>query len=141
LSPETIEDGPSGPRSVNSLKVSHPAQPELIPIFRHAVRDFTAEQGAEPSLCADVALAVSEAVTNAVKHSDAREDEIVTLTATVSDDWLEIVIRDRGTGFGTTESDGLGLGLSIIARLSAQLTISQEGTGTEVRMTFPLPRD
>jgi serine/threonine-protein kinase RsbW len=134
-----LDGGPSGARSLNSLKVCHPARPDVVPIFRHAVRDFAAEQGADPGLCADIALAVSEAVTNAVKHSDAREDEIVSLTATVADDWLEIVIRDRGTGFGTAKSDGLGLGLSIIARLSAQLTISQEGTGTEVRMTFPLP--
>ena len=54
---------------------------------------------------------------------------------------MEIVVRDRGTGFGTSESDGLGLGLPIIARLSAWLTISQEGDGTEVRMSFLLPRD
>jgi hypothetical protein len=52
---------------------------------------------------------------------------------------VEIVVRDRGTGFGTAESDGLGL--SIIARPSARLTISQEGDGTELRMGFPLPRD
>ena len=30
---------------------------------------------------------------------------------------------------------------AIIARLGSQLTISQEGSGTEVRMGFPLPRD
>jgi serine/threonine-protein kinase RsbW len=137
---EMLEGEPSGVRSVSSLKVCHPARAELVPIFRRAARDFAAEQGAGEELCEDVALAVSEAVTNAVKHADARKGEIVTLTATVADDWLEIVVRDRGTGFGTSESDGLGLGLPVIARLSAQLTISQEGTGTELRMGFPLPR-
>jgi serine/threonine-protein kinase RsbW len=136
-----LEGDPSGSSSVSSLKVCHPARVELVPIFRRAAREFAAEHGADADLCIDVALAVSEAVTNAVKHSDAHEDENVTLTATVADDWLEIIVRDRGTGFGTTESDGLGLGLSIIARLSAQLTISQEGSGTELRMGFPLPRD
>lgn len=141
MTAKTLKSKSSAARSVASLKVCHPARPELVPTFRHAARDFAAEQGAAPDLCADVALAVSEAVTNAVKHSGTREDEIVTLTATVTDDWLEIVVRDRGTGFGTSESDGLGLGLTIIARLSARLTISQEGTGTEVRMSFPLPRD
>ena len=136
-----VDGEPSEVRSVASLKVCHPAQVALIPIFRRAVRDFAAEQGADEDLCIDVALAVSEAVTNAVKHSDAREDEVVSLTATVADDWLEIIVRDRGTGFGTAASDGLGLGLSIVARLSGQLTISQEGSGTVVRMGFPLPRD
>jgi anti-sigma regulatory factor (Ser/Thr protein kinase) len=139
---EAMTEGePSEVRSVSSLKVCHPARVEAVPIFRHAARDFAAEQGADERLCGDIELAVSEAVTNSLKHSDAHEDEVVTMTATVADDWLEIVIRDRGTGFGTTESDGLGLGLSIIARLGSQLTISQEGSGTEVRMGFPLPRD
>jgi serine/threonine-protein kinase RsbW len=132
---------PSSARSVTTLKVCHPALPELVPLFRHAASDFAVEQGASPELRADIALAVSEAVTNAVKHSNARKDETVTMEATASDDWLEIVVRDRGTGFGTEESDGLGLGLPIIARLSARLTISQEGNGTELRMAFPLPRD
>ncbi len=111
MNAEKVDCEPSEVRSVASLKVCHPARAELVPIFRHAARDFAAENGADAKLCADVELAVSEAVTNSVKHSDAHEDEVVTMTATVADDWLEIVIRDRGTGFGTTESDGLGLGL------------------------------
>src|SRR5258706_352986 len=83
-----VKGGPPSPvRSVASLKVCHPALPELVPLFRHWVSDFAAEQGACPELCADVALAVSEAVTNAVKHSDAHEDEAVTMTATASDGW------------------------------------------------------
>lgn len=131
---------PSPARSVATLKLCHPALAEVVPLFRHAATDFAAEQGAGPELRADIALAVSEAVTNAVKHSDAHEDETVAMTATAADGWLEIAVRDRGTGFGTTESDGLGLGLPVIARLSARLTISQEGDGTELRMGFPLPR-
>ncbi len=62
------------------------------------------------------------------------------MTASVADDWLEIRVIDRGAGFGNPDSDGLGLGLSIIARLAANLTISQEGRGTELIMRFPLPR-
>jgi anti-sigma regulatory factor (Ser/Thr protein kinase) len=126
--------------SICSLKVCHPAVPEAIPVLRHAAADFAAEHGADDDLCGDISLAVSEAVTNAVKHSRAHEDEQVTLTAAVAEDWLEIRVRDRGAGFGLAESDGLGLGLPTIARLAAQLTISQEGLGTELRMRFPLPR-
>jgi anti-sigma regulatory factor (Ser/Thr protein kinase) len=144
VSASTVEgrgEPPSPDRSVASLNVCHPALPELVPLFRHAASDFAVEHGASPELRTDIVLAVSEAVTNAVKHSDAHEEETVTMAATASDGWLEIVVRDRGTGFGTAESDGLGLGLPIIARLSARLTISQEGDGTELRMGFPLPRD
>jgi anti-sigma regulatory factor (Ser/Thr protein kinase) len=126
--------------SIFSLKVCHPAVPEAVPVLRHAAADFAAEHGADTDLCGDIALAVSEAVTNAVKHSQAHADEQVRLTAAVAEDWLEIQVTDRGAGFGLRESDGLGLGLPTIARLAAQLTISQEGLGTELRMRFPLPR-
>jgi len=126
--------------SICSLKVCHPAVPAAVPVLRHAAADFAAEHGADTDLCGDIALAVSEAVTNAVKHSQAHADEQVRLTAAVAEDWLEIRVTDRGAGFGLRESDGLGLGLPTIARLAAQLTIHQEGLGTELRMRFPLPR-
>jgi serine/threonine-protein kinase RsbW len=126
--------------AIVSLKVCHPSSPDAVPEFRHAAVAFAAEHGAGRELCDDIALAVSEAVTNAVKHSRAHAEEPVRLTAVVTDDWLEIRVRDRGAGFGLAESDGLGLGLPTIARLCAHLTICQEGQGTELRMRFPLPR-
>jgi serine/threonine-protein kinase RsbW len=126
--------------AIFSLKVCHPADPTAVPTLRHAAADFAAEHGADADLCGDIALAVSEAVTNAVVHSRAHAEEMVTLTASVTEDWLEIRVTDRGTGFGLAKSDGLGLGLPTIARLTAQLTISQEGLGTELTMRFPLPR-
>lgn len=132
--------GEESPPSIISLKVCHLANADAVPAFRHAATDFAAEHGADAALRADVALAVSEAVTNAVKHADAHAESRVTLTASVVDDWLEIRVRDRGTGFGVVESDGLGLGLPTIARVSSQLSIAQEGLGTELRMGFPLPR-
>jgi len=135
-----VGDDAASSASILSLKVCHPAVPEAVPVLRHAAADFAAEHGADADLCGDVALAVSEAVTNAVKHSLAHPDEQVRLTATVAEDWLEIRVTDRGAGFGLAKSDGLGLGLPTIARLAAQLTISQEGLGTELRMRFPLPR-
>lgn len=132
--------GEAASPSICSLKVCHPAVPEAVPVLRHAAADFAAEHGADADLCGDIALAVSEAVTNAVKHSRVHAEEPVRLTAAVADDWLEIQVTDRGAGFGLRESDGLGLGLPTIARLAAQLTISQEGLGTELCMRFPLPR-
>jgi anti-sigma regulatory factor (Ser/Thr protein kinase) len=132
--------GETALQSICSLKVCHPAVPEAVPVLRHAAADFAAEHGADTDLCGDIALAVSEAVTNAVKHSQTHAAEQVRLIASVADDWLEIRVTDRGAGFGLRESDGLGLGLPTIARLAAQLTISQEGHGTELCMRFPLPR-
>jgi two-component sensor histidine kinase len=74
-----------------------------------------------------------------VKYSDAPTGAAsVALRARVDGESLEIRIADRGRAFQVGESDGLGLGLSIIARLCSELTIVQEGSGTEVRMRFSL---
>lgn len=121
------------------MNLTMPAEPASIPVLRRRATEFAREQGAGEELTADVALVVSEAVTNAVKYAGTGGDAgVVELSARSGGDWLELRVRDRGTGFGKGSVDGLGLGLSIIARLSADLRIVQEGEGTEVRMRFPL---
>jgi serine/threonine-protein kinase RsbW len=122
-----------------SAKETLPARPASVTALRHRAATFAKEQGAGPEVVADVALAVSEAVTNAVKYAyEAEVEGTVELSASVRKPWLEICVRDTGTGFGRGSTDGLGLGLSIIARLCADMKIVQEGDGTEVRMRFPL---
>jgi anti-sigma regulatory factor (Ser/Thr protein kinase) len=121
------------------MNLTMPAEPASVPVLRRRATEFAREQGVGEQLAADVALVVSEAVTNAVKYAGAPGDAgVVELSARSGEDWLEVRVRDRGEGFGKGSPDGLGLGLSIIARLSADLRIVQEGEGTEVRMRFPL---
>ena len=122
------------------LNLTLPAEPASVPALRRRASQYAAEQGVCRDVVADVALAVSEAVTNAVKYAKtARGEGVVELSGAIKGSWLEVRVRDRGEGFGRGSSDGLGLGLSIIARLCADLKIVQEGDGTEVRMRFPLP--
>jgi serine/threonine-protein kinase RsbW len=126
--------------SPEGLNLTLPAEPASVPSFRHRASEFAAKQGIGREVVADVALAVSEAVTNAVKYAKVSGAAgVVELDVATKDDWLEVKVRDRGEAFGKGSSDGLGLGLSIIARLCADLQIVQEGKGTEVRMLFPLP--
>lgn len=122
------------------LSVIEAAKPASVPTLRHRAREFAAAHGAGEQVVADVALAVSEAVTNVVKYAyEAGVDGDIELTGSAQPGRLEIWVRDRGTGFGKSSIDGLGLGLSIIARLCQDMQIVQEGTGTEVRMRFALP--
>lgn len=122
------------------MEMTLPAEPASVPELRHRAAQYAADEGVEPAVVDDVALAVSEAVTNAVKYAHAADaDGVVELSGAQGDGWLELTVRDRGEGFGQGSTDGLGLGLSIIARLCSELTIVQEGDGTEVRMRFPLP--
>ncbi|HEV2790374.1 MAG TPA: ATP-binding protein [Solirubrobacterales bacterium] len=127
------------PQSGATLAVVEPAKPAAVPLLRHSAQEFAAALGAAEELVSDVALAVSEAVTNVVKYAYAAGvDGSIELAGSVKRDRLEIWVRDRGTGFGKGSEDGLGLGLSIIARLCEDMKIVQEGAGTEVRMRFRL---
>lgn len=126
---------------METFSLTEAAEPAAVPTLRHGARDFAAAHGADEQLIADVALAVSEAVTNVVKYAyEAGVEGEIELAASAANGWLDLWVRDRGTGFGRGSTDGLGLGLSIIARLCADLKIVQEGSGTEVFMRFPLAR-
>ncbi len=121
------------------IKLRCPSEPASVTELRHRAAAFAADQGADEDLVADVNLAVSEAATNAVKYGDEVGSRgSVGLSAQVSDGWLEFSITDEGERFGKGSADGLGLGLTIIARLCDDLKIVQEGAGTTVLMRFAL---
>jgi len=91
---------------------------------------------------AAIELAVSEAVSNAVLHAyrergGAAADPQLRLRLTEDDEGVWIVVSDDGVGMSARDdSPGLGVGLSLIARLSDQLLIVQGDIGTRVHMRF-----
>ncbi|HEU4599341.1 MAG TPA: ATP-binding protein [Solirubrobacterales bacterium] len=123
----------------SAVKLVSPAEPATVSALRHRAAAFARENGADPELTADVALAVSEAITNVVKYAYGPEGGTVEFDADADKGWLEIRVRDQGNGFSSGNSPGLGLGLTLIADLCADLAIVQESTGTEVRMRWALP--
>jgi anti-sigma regulatory factor (Ser/Thr protein kinase) len=130
---------PGGKPILGGLELACPAEPQAVPLLRQRASAFAVEQGAGPDLVVDVALAVSEAVTNAVKYAyPSDEAGSVRLSTSVEDGWLTLVVSDSGAGFGAGPSDGLGLGLTIIARVCDDLKIVQGGSGTQVLMRFLL---
>ena len=94
-----------------------------------------------------VALAISEAVTNAVVHAYRHReiphaDDRVNLRVTADADGVWIAVTDEGVGMAPRDdSPGLGLGLSIIAKLADQLLIVQGEPGTRVHMRFSFVPD
>jgi anti-sigma regulatory factor (Ser/Thr protein kinase) len=126
--------------SLNSqIELRCPSEPASVTALRHKAASFAAEQGAGSEPVSDVNLAVSEAVTNAVKYGDETGGGgSVGLAGSSADGWLEFRITDEGERFGKGSPDGLGLGLAIIARLCDDLRIVQEGAGTTVLMRFAL---
>jgi anti-sigma regulatory factor (Ser/Thr protein kinase) len=94
---------------------------------------------AEPS---DVALAVTEAATNAVVHA-YRGDATgpMRVVACARHDGLVVVVRDYGCGMSPRlDSPGLGMGLSIIGRLADEMNVECPADGgTRLRMHFEAP--
>ena len=87
-------------------------------------------------------------VENAIKHGlePKIEGGRIAVSASVTDDLLEILVEDSGLGFGVaTDTTGSGSGLANVrARLkalygdSAKLTIEQPKEGTRIRITLPI---
>jgi PAS domain S-box-containing protein len=90
----------------------------------------------------DVALAVTEAVTNAVLHAFIdREPGTVRVLVVTGADELTVTVTDDGRGMQPrADSPGLGLGLPTIGRLAALVDLREPpGGGTELSMTFATP--
>lgn len=111
----------------------------MISELRHRAVRFAAEAGADHQLVANVALAVSEAVTNVVKHAyPAPERGQVELTASVREDWLEISVTDHGGGMRIHSGGGMGMGLPIIAKVCDAHHLIEGDRGIELQMRFRL---
>lgn len=104
---------------------------------------FARANGATGALVDDVALAVTEAAANVVRHAyPDRDDGMIFVAADCEDGTLEVVISDDGAGFGGAEpAEGLGAGLRLIAASAASFGIAaRDPSGVEVWMRFLLPR-
>ena len=119
-----------------------PAEPASVPAIRHAVVALALRSGASAERCTDVAIAISEAATNAVVHAyvESAEPGTVRVTAAVIDGELQVTITDHGRGMlPRSDSPGLGLGMPLISGLATSFEIADsDGGGTVLRMTFAL---
>ena len=126
-------------QEVERLELRTQATPAAVQGVRRAVVDFAELHGV--GVAPDVALAVSEAITNAVLHAYRGDDSggPVRVVACAEPGRLVVVVRDYGCGMRPNpDSPGLGLGLSVIGRLATELNIERpdEGGGTRLRMCF-----
>jgi serine/threonine-protein kinase RsbW len=133
-------NAPRQPRAsvrAERLELRVAATPDAVRAIRRAVRDFARRHHVADTDA--VALAVTEAATNAVVHAyrdGARGD--VRVVACAEPDRLVVVVRDYGCGMRPRHnSPGLGMGLSMIGHLAARFNVeAPDGAGTRVRMHF-----
>lgn len=96
----------------------------------------------EPQVLRDVMLIVTEALTNAIKHSGA---SLLEYTVLLRSDGLEILFKDNGAGFDIqSPKSGLGTGIGVESmrararRSGLNLTVSSSSTaGTTIHIVLP----
>lgn len=117
------------------LDIELAGEPASIAHARKAARDFAAACGADPE---DLALAVSEAVTNAIVHGyrDGGSGQIDLECWRDGDDCF-VEVSDRGVGMRPHPgSPGIGMGLPVITALADSVEIVSLDRGTAIRMRF-----
>jgi anti-sigma regulatory factor (Ser/Thr protein kinase) len=124
------------------LLKSFPAVADSVPLARHAVSSFAAGAGATRQQLEAIRLATSEAISNVVLHAYEGRRGRVYVTAVVAADEFWVLIADDGRGLHAHgETAGLGVGLSLIASATDELSVVKRASGgTEVRMRFSLAR-
>jgi serine/threonine-protein kinase RsbW len=136
---------PGQPKHVPSASWKVSARPENVSHVRHSVVEFARKNRVPRSVLADVALAVSEAVTNVAVHAfrDQLEPGTMLLSMDVAQEGgqIEVTVTDAGSGMVTREdSPGLGLGLPLIGRLAHEVGYTRpSGGGTALWMSFRFP--
>jgi serine/threonine-protein kinase RsbW len=124
------------------LAANYPATAENVPQIRAAVVEFARRAGMGKERIEGLRLAVSEAVTNVVRHAYPGGTGLVGITASQASDELWVLISDSGRGHQSpSPNPGLGFGLGIIAHECDDLVLTERSDGgTEVRMRFLLKR-
>src|SRR5699024_6056604 len=89
------------------IEMRAPASAEYVSLIRLTLSGVCSRAGASYDDIEDAKIAVSEAVTNAVKHAyknDATDVGMINLCFEIFDDKIKIVISDQGESFDYEET-------------------------------------
>ena len=111
---------------------------------RHSGRSAGRVPGEYAEVVADLKLALTEACSNSVRHAyQEGRDGIVRISYQLTDDRIEVEVRDDGAGFDPAvleraqrELDEGGLGIAIIRAVTDELEIGPNPNGGGSRLRF-----
>jgi len=122
----------------HASKITARAKADITVHTNGAIYDFLSDRVKEHCF-----LIFQEALTNAIKHSNA--ENIIVRMSLIDDNRLLMKISDDGCGFSTAQTTGQekGLGLSIIRERAVRLggyanIIGEPGKGATVAIEIPI---
>lgn len=134
----------------DSLSISLPNKPEYVSVVRLTTSAIASRIGFNVEEIEDIKVAVAEACTNAITHSNCSQNENFNILFAVDEQKIVIEVQDQGTGFYceaveepdlTSPKEG-GLGIFIIKSLMDEVEVeSNIGKGTTIKMTKYLGDD
>lgn len=124
------EDGP--------LVTRFAAVPATVPLVRRLAVEGAARLGAAPAVLDRVALAVTEAAANVIRHAYPGGEGSLHLAIHPVPAGVCVRVLDEGVGLGgSTAEGGLGAGLALMAACADDLVVERRRpSGVAVRMTF-----
>jgi anti-sigma regulatory factor (Ser/Thr protein kinase) len=129
------------------VRLALPAHARNIAVVRRALEAIAEALAFPQRLIEDMRLAVTEACTNVVRHAyggrEAADADAMRVDLLPRVGGMLVVVEDHGRGLRPSpDSGGPGLGLPLIAALTAQLEVSHGARhrGSRVAMWFaPVP--
>jgi anti-sigma regulatory factor (Ser/Thr protein kinase) len=114
------------------LHAQLPCEAASVPEARARVTEWCADKGLSPDLLVSVQLAVTEAASNAVRHSGCTTFQL--------DGWLRhqsviLSIWDSGSGLDTPDP-GVGVGSKVIFGVATSVDVEHTHPGRRVTMRF-----
>jgi serine/threonine-protein kinase RsbW len=118
-----------------------PAERESVSVARQVIRGVTTLLLWDDGRAGDIAIAVTEACTNAVLHAyPSRADGEYRMLVWTADEELTVAVIDHGDGIAPkvpSAKAGLGLGLPLMVSISDEVSFARNGAGdNEVRLVF-----
>jgi serine/threonine-protein kinase RsbW len=134
LGPNTIDD--------ERFALAAEATADSARWLRVRFQQWLRELGAEPAVVDDVALAVYEALANAVEHAyhPQHPDPVMWLQARIDHTHLLITVTDHGCWRPPREPGYRGRGLAMMRCLTTEVHLrpSPQGTTVDLRVALPL---
>jgi len=122
------------------VRYTCPAVAENVTAIRSGIGAFAAAAGLPSELVDDIRIALTEAVTNVVRHAyEVGAPGEVDVAVRLEHDLVQVVVSDDGRGLDAASADaaGPGLGLPLIAALASTLELrSPAAGGCRLEMTF-----